>query len=246
MGHGALTGVFRQAGLWLLLPVSAIQGLWLRHKALRLPGAPGARVGTAGSGEPLHLLAVGDSIIDGVGITRFEEALPAQFAEALSKLTQRSVSWKAEGKTGLAIAEVLDRLDRTELNEPPDIVLVSVGVNDVTGLSSIGNWRLSLEALLERINHKWPGALTVFLGLPPMDQFPLPPQPLSSTLGMRSASLDRAAAEVIAGCSRAVHVPARINSLQHPFCKDGFHPAAESCTLWARELAEVVARRFAE
>ena len=55
---------------WLLLPVTALQGLWLRRRATRLPGAEGERSGATGEGEDFHLLALGDSIIDAAGIYR--------------------------------------------------------------------------------------------------------------------------------------------------------------------------------
>lgn len=217
--------------------------MWLRRKALRLPGAPGARAGSIGTGEPLHLLAIGDSIIDGVGVARFEDALPAQFALQLSERHGYEVFWRAEGRTGFTIADILERLESIAQDAPADLVLVSIGVNDVTGLSSKNHWRKCLTALLEGLDQRWPNAQILFLGLPPMGQFPLPPQPLRSMLGMRAASLDRVAAGVVAGYRKANHVPTTINPADHSFCEDGFHPSAESCTLWARELAAITNRR---
>ena len=54
-----------RAAFWLLLPLTALQGLWLRCRATRLPGAPWLRRGHIGDGAGLNLLAIGDSIIDG-------------------------------------------------------------------------------------------------------------------------------------------------------------------------------------
>ena len=70
---------------WLMLPVTAAQGLWLRRRATRLPGATGDRRGVSGYGEDFHLLAIGDSIIDGVGTGVIEKSLPVQFATALAE-----------------------------------------------------------------------------------------------------------------------------------------------------------------
>jgi lysophospholipase L1-like esterase len=230
--------------MWLLLPLSLIQGLRLRRQALRLPGAPGARTGTCGSGEPFRLLAVGDSIIDGVGIARFEDTLPAQYARALSERLDLRVGWRAEGVTGHSVDDVVQRLKSLASDEPFDLVVVSVGVNDVTGLTSKARWRSGLVALIRELRRRWPGVRVVLLGLPPMAHFPLPPQPLRSTLGMRAAALDRIAVEVASGYPGVEHVPTRIDPAVHPFCEDGFHPSAESCTLWARELADVTRRNF--
>jgi len=65
----------------------------------------------------------------------------------------------------------------------------------------------------------------------------LPPQPLRWSLGLRAATLDRLAAEVITDYPGVTHVSTQIDPVHHDFCEDGFHPSAESCTLWATELA---------
>lgn len=226
-----------------MLPVTALQGLWLRRKALRLPGAPGDRQGSSGNGETLHLLALGDSIIDGVGISHVKDSLAVQFASALADELNRCVHWRIEGQTGNTIEDVLHRLASIEGDYQAQLVLLSVGVNDVTGLRSTRNWRAKLVELLDNISQHYPNARIIFAGLPPMSQFPLPPQPLRFTLGLRAARLDGIASSVISGYPLATHVPTRINPEDHGFCKDGFHPSAESCNLWARELAVIESRR---
>lgn len=232
-----MTSLLPRVSFWLLLPVTAIQGLWLKSRALRLPGASGARRGVAGQGRDFHFLAIGDSIIDGVGAGSVEASLPVQFATALAETTGRRVHWRVDGTSGHTVGDLLQQLDRLSHIDPVDLVLVSIGVNDVTGLSSTRHWRRSLQALLKRIRNCWPSARILFAGLPPMANFPLPPQPLRWSLGLRAATLDRIAKEVVSTCPVAMHVPTRINPQQHDFCEDGFHPSAESCTLWARELA---------
>lgn len=225
-----------------MLPVSAVQGIWLRRIATRLPGAPGEREGAVGSGPQLQLLAIGDSIIDGVGIGHIHDSLPVQLARALAKTGNHQVRWKVEGETGRDIVAVLESLNFISDHLRPDFVLISVGVNDVTGLSSTRHWRRKLQALLQQIERRWPHARVLFAGLPPMSLFPLPPQPLRFTLGLRAARLDRIAQETIKAFPNASHIPTRINPGEHDFCEDGFHPSAESCTLWAKALAEIESR----
>ncbi len=224
---------------WLMLPLSAVQGLWLRRVATRLPGAPGARQGSTGAGEPMRFLALGDSIIDGVGTADVSASLPGQFARLLAHQAGQSVHWRVEGQSGYAIDDVLKRLESLRDITPPDIVLVSVGVNDVTGLSSTRRWRTKLKELLNLMGEYWPGTRIIFAGLPPMSEFPLPPQPLRFTLGLRAATLDHIAAGVIEAYPNACHVPTLINPQQHGFCEDGFHPSAESCTLWASHILQI-------
>jgi hypothetical protein len=74
-----------------------------------------------------------------------------------------------------------------------------------------------------------------------MGRFPLPPQPLRFTLGHRAATLDALMAGFMSGQAGMLHIATDIDPLRHDFCADGFHPSAQSCATWARELA----RRFA-
>ena len=225
--------------IWPLLPLSALQGLWLKKAATRLPGAPGERNGAIGQGESLQLLAIGDSIIDGVGTESMNHALPALFARALSDRHGRRVHWQAEGKSGLAIDGLLHRLDSLDAI-PPDVILISIGVNDVTGLIGAGQWRERVDRLLNRIQVTWPTAQTVFAGLPPMAMFPLLPQPLRMTLGWRASKLDGIAAAACAGMIAVHHIPTKIDPRLHSFSDDGYHPSSASCTVWAEELADSV------
>ena len=252
MGHRTLNGLGTGCGsrtaFWLLLPLTAVQGLWLRRRATRLPGASGERRGVSGAAAPgadLHLLAIGDSIIDGVGIGQVEASLPVQFAAALADRCGRRVHWRVEGASGHAAEDVIERLGTLGTGVPADVVLISVGVNDVTGLSSTRRWRRNLQRLLGAIRGRWPGALVLFAGLPPMADFPLPPQPLKFSLGLRAATLDRIARNLVEQDPRALHLPTRIDTERHEFCPDGFHPSADSCRLWAQELAAKAAPKLA-
>jgi len=225
-------------GFWLLLPISAIQGLWLRARAIRLPEATGDRTGVCGSGEPLHLLAMGDSIIAGVGTGTMPRSMPVQFAQAVAKHEARSVHWQIAAANGADISDLRERVSGIGLQQQVDLVLISIGVNDVTGLSSTRHWKTQLNTLTKELRKKWPQARIVFMGLPPMAKFPLPPQPLSFMLGLRAATLDSITATLVANKANMMHIPTEIDPLHHQFCEDGFHPSSEACGMWAEELAK--------
>jgi len=230
--------LFNHLTFWLSLPLSALQGLWLRKTAIRLPEASGLRTGISGRGAKLHLLALGDSIIAGVGTGRVEYSLPVQFADALSAARMCSVCWHIEGANGADISNLRQSITRLPLEQAADVILISIGVNNVTGLSSTRHWRTQLNQLILEIREKWPQARVIFAGLPPMGQFPLPPQPLRFTLGQRAATLDTIAAAIICQQKGMQHIPTDINPLAQEFCEDGFHPSAESCAYWASMLAQ--------
>jgi len=226
------------AGFWLLLPVSAVQGLRLRTRAIRLPEATGGKTGVCGKGEPVRLLALGDSIIAGVGTGTVSRSMPVQFAQALANQQGCSVHWRVEGSNGADISHLRKRIRRLDNQQSVDVVLISIGVNDVTGLSSTRYWKAQFTALTRELRAKWPQASVIFAGLPPMSKFPLPPQPLRFTLGLRATTLDTISAGILAEQANMLHVPTEIDPLHHDFCEDGFHPSAQACGFWAAGLAQ--------
>jgi len=226
-----------KSGFWLMLPISAVQGLRLRKTAIRLSEADGDKAGICGTGQKLNLLAIGDSIIAGVGTYTMSSSLPVQFAADLAESLERSVHWRAEGRNGADIRHLLKKVQRLDGKLQADIILISIGVNDVTGLSSKQQWATRLETLTSTLRSKWPGACVIFIGLPPMGRFPLPPQPLRFTLGQRANALDGITASHIEKQSNMLHIPTRIDPSEHEFCEDGFHPSAQACGVWAKQLA---------
>jgi lysophospholipase L1-like esterase len=213
---------------------------------LRLPPPPGDVNGICGQGDPLHLLALGDSIIAGIGASEKEHTLPVQFAYYLAHELHRQVHWHALGENGARLKDVLERLASLDRATPADLILLSIGVNDVTGLTRLETWNLQLEQLLTHIDGRWPKALVLFCGLPPMELFPLPPQPLRFSLGLRARTLDHAAETLLAGKERKIHIPTHINPAEHEFCPDGFHPSVESYAIWGKELANRVTEQNLE
>jgi hypothetical protein len=61
-----------RAVVYALFPVLLSQAFALRRHALTLVPAAGPGTGRIGRGEPLRFLAIGDSIIAGVGASRVE------------------------------------------------------------------------------------------------------------------------------------------------------------------------------
>jgi lysophospholipase L1-like esterase len=149
----------------------------------------------------------------------------------------REVRWRAEGASGAAISDLIRAIGELDPKPDADVVLVSIGVNDVTGLSSSSRWRRQVGRLADALRERWPDALIVFAGLPQMECFPLPPQPLKFCLGWRARSFDRVLAAQLANRPRMLHIGTRIDPRRHAFCPDGFHPSAATSVTWGRELA---------
>lgn len=222
---------------WAALPLIAAQGLWLRRRAYRAPPARGAPQGVAGAGPPLRLLALGDSIIAGVGIEQIGQALPGAFAQALAQGWGRRVEWWARGRNGADVAATRRLLAESRAALPPaDLVLLSIGVNDTTGLSTRRRFLYELRTLYAELRAWSPQALLVHAGVPPLQAFPLLPAPLRQLLGLRAAQLDGLIPRALSGVPRGVHLPFSELPAANRFAADGFHPDAIACAIWAEAL----------
>lgn len=231
-----MSSLWHRWAFWISLPLVLPQGLWLRRTARRLPPAEGAAEGHVGSGPHRKLVLIGDSIIAGVGIEHLADAMPGQLARELAAQHQCQVHWQAYGYNGASVGDLLKHLSEVPAQSPIDWVFLSVGVNDVTRLTSGRAWQARLDALLTGIAERAPGACLLLAGVPPMQRFPALPPPLRQVFGWRSARLDRLGAQV-ARTHAALHIPTPVPADPTAFASDGYHPNARACAEWARALA---------
>ena len=227
---------------WGLLPLLAPQALYVRRTAPRFAGAGGPRKGTFGKGRDYRLLAVGDSIIAGVGADHISDALVGRTASTLAELLDASIQWHAMGGIGYRAEKIVEEFLPALPAEPADFIIVSVGVNDITGLTPLPSWRRRLRLLLDRLHAHSPQASVAVAGVPPLGKFPLLPQPLRAVAGLRAASFDECCREVIAEFANAIHVPVSFDFSPGKFAADGYHPSEESYGKFGEEMARGLLR----
>ncbi len=237
--------MLRELCFWGAIPFLIPQAMHVRRTAPRFAGAAGSPFGVVGEGEDLSLLAIGDSIIAGVGATDFSASLVGRTAESLSGKLSRRVDWRAHGRVGARSADVLDDLIEQAGSKRADVVLVSVGVNDVTGLRTTGSWIRNLRSILTRLREHSPDAVIALNGLPPLSQFPLLPQPLRAVIGLRGRTFDHAARSVIGENAGVIHVPIEFETSPEKFSNDGFHPSEASYVDFASTVADAVIAELA-
>jgi lysophospholipase L1-like esterase len=231
-----------RALFWLLLPVVVVQGLGVRRRAQRFaaPVGPGSgRAPGASGGPPLRLLALGDSIVAGVGAGSAETALAGATGHALAALTGRTVEWLGRGRIGAGITDLGALLPPAVATPPYDCVVISVGVNDITRLRRSEAWRRELAALLDLLRARNPLAVIVMAGMPPLHRFPLLPMP--GILGMRARSFSHAAQRVIEARPGMLYVPLVFDAQARDFSADGFHPGPDSYLALGQALAQAIA-----
>ena len=233
--------MIRSLLFWTLFPFALPQAIRIRNNAPRFPGAGGPREGSAGKGTPLNLLAIGDSIIAGVGAGDLSKALVGQTAAQLSDRLGCRIDWTARGSIGANSNKVLHRL-ATRLPETDlDIIVLSVGVNDVTGLTRLSRWQRNLTDLLTVLHRHSPLAIVAVAGIPPLKGFPLLPQPLRMLFGLRGKTFDRAAWKVVSRYPWTVYVSLDFDPTPDKFSADGYHPSEASYTMFGQMMADRIA-----
>lgn len=223
---------------WGAFPFLLPQALYVRRTAPRFAPAAGPLEGASGEGRKMRLLAIGDSIIAGVGATELSKALVGRTADAIAASLDCSVSWRACGVSGYNCERVLDDLVPELPGDTADFVIVSVGVNDITGLTTMRKWRANMSLLLDKLRRHSPDATIAVAGMPPMHRFPLLPQPLRATFGMRSRSFDDALRAIVDGLPGTVHVSLDFEADPGSFAPDGYHPSEESYVEFGRHMAD--------
>lgn len=223
---------------WGAMPFLLPQALYVRKTAPRFAPAGGPSTGSSGNGKQVRLLAIGDSIIAGVGASDLSKALVGQTATAIAASRECRVSWQALGVSGYDSSKVLSELVPKLPDGTVDYIIVSVGANDITGFITLRKWRQNLLQLLGALRAHSPDSVIAVAGMPPLYAFPLLPQPLRATLGLRSRSFDEQTKLIASALPGTVYVPVDVKPAPHEFAADGYHPSEASYTRFGRRMAD--------
>jgi len=224
----------RWALLLLLGPVFWLQGRYVRRITPRLPDPPGDRQGVHGHGPPLRLLVAGDSAAAGVGAACQDEALCGQLVRNLGQ--RRKVVWQLRAAIGLDSPGLLQLLQDTPAS-PCDVVVLCVGVNDVTALTSPHQWLALQDRLAEVVALRFRPGLVLHAAVPPMDRFSALPQPLRWFFGGWARQMNRLLQARLAGHGQRFMHPFPVLDAAQGLAVDGFHPGPQAYAAWAQDLS---------
>lgn len=231
-----------------LLPAIIVQGYRVKKNTPRLPEPQGERQGRIGQGPSLSLLILGDSAAAGVGVTQQQEALLGAVLTELA--TDYQVDYHLEAKTGDNTAQILAAAQGLAARHY-DVIVTSVGVNDVTKFRDPQQWIVQQQQLYAELEQRFSPQLILISAVPPMEQFPALKPPLGWLFGRYAAQMNALLAEFIEqGADAEVNYQllkydvAHYKRLNIEMAADGFHPSQAVYQIWGNEIAARVRQIF--
>ena len=236
--------MFLKISTIVLIPSLIIQGNAVKKNTLRLPEPDGNRHGIIGTGKPLSILILGDSAAAGVGVETQKDALLGAVLNQLKN--QYEISYRLEAKTGHTTGEVIKTVKNMSLRHF-DVVITSVGVNDITKLTPPKNWIKKQQQLYAEINQKFTPELIIASGVPPMNMFPALPNPLAWLFGQYAKAMNETLDKFVqqqANMQWIAYDLEQFKLLNLEMAADGFHPSKEIYTLWGQQMADKIRQMF--
>lgn len=193
------------------------------------------------NGQSLRLAWLGDSTGAGIGASGAEAAVVTRVARDLGRSVELRVLARSGAKVGDVLGEQLPRLPEIEA----DVVVLAVGGNDVTHLTSESLFERQYDLLLEAVRTLDPSEI-VSVGIGDFGTVPRIPEPLRSLVAWRGRALD----ELIRRATARYGVayvdlygetgPVFSVSPGRYYAPDGFHPNDLGYRVWAKAILEVL------
>ena len=203
---------------------------------------------TFGSGSSVDVLWLGDSTAAAVGASRPAGSLSSQVGQHLvDGGTAYTYVMQVIAVSGDRVSDVLsDQLPQVN-DLAPDVVVVSIGANDVVHLSGAGAFHSRYSKLIDGlIGEGVPADHIVLIGVPDMGAPTRLKQPLRAITGLRARRLDREVRNVAK--DKGVHYVDLFHATSKPFranpkkylASDKYHPSDAGYALWADAIAPAV------
>ena len=221
----------------LLFPWLWLQGIYLKKVVVRLQTPGDTPLGVLkGNGRALEILGLGESPMAGVGIAKHSETLTGLTAIRLNQLMDRQVNWKVLAKNGLTI-KTLNQLIKEQPSTDADLMLVSIGGNDVFKLTPPWVWERDLVRCVKLLVRDGRKPLILFSPVPCVGRFPAVPNPLRLAFGFWELLLQTNLALVMSSTEDANLLKDLSPYGKEYFLDDGIHPSQLAYDLWSEKLA---------
>lgn len=194
-----------------------------------------------GEGKPLKYVILGDSTAVGQG-GEYDQGIAVSTAQHIADKGNR-VTYQNFAVSGAVVADVLQKQVSQAATEKPDVVLISIGANNVTHLTGLNEIEKDMNTIVEMLRSTNPNVKIIITGSPQMGSVPRFPQPAKYLAKVRTAQINKIFEKIAEDKNLAF---ARIAERTGPifmeqpelFAADKFHPTTEGYRVWVPVLNE--------
>jgi lysophospholipase L1-like esterase len=243
----------RRVAGWVAVGTAAVVAIPIVQGAhLGLTGRPavpgphdqdGMIPSTGGTDEPLNLVWLGDSLASGIGAATPDGAFPRKAAALFCADHDRSVSLTCLARGGACADDVLVHQvpQAVGLLGPTSVVVVTVGSNDVGGLTHPRRFHRDYDAILTALTAT--GATVIAVGLPDIGSAKVVRQPLRTLArlaGRHADAVIRRLAHRHGAHFVGIDLRAGRTKPAAYLAADRYHPNDETYALWAGRVAALL------
>lgn len=229
----------------VLAPIFVLQGTQVRKRTPKIPSPSGKPFGMIEQQESaIRLLFLGESTIEGVGAPTYDDALPSQAAQTVAKQSNRTVFWHAVGKRGVTVQKTIQQLVPQIPDEPFDMIVIALGVNDVLRFHHPARFQRDLATLISQLRFRLGPLPIVLVAVPEVGRFPILPQPLRIGLGLRAHAFNIAMRRLAQMLPMVTWAGTEFIGGIELLCDDQFHPSALGYQQWGRQLGNHISKLF--
>ncbi|PID78045.1 MAG: hypothetical protein CSB21_01900 [Deltaproteobacteria bacterium] len=214
---------------WILFPFVIPQAIKIKKSAVRLNGPTGEKSGVfkKPGGRLFKITGLGDSIIAGIGASNSEKTLTPLISSKFKQKRSFETSWTILGKNGIKIYQIMPEFSEKLKKSKPDLIIISAGINDVTGLCRTKKFKNHIKKIKEFAKNELDSPYIAFSGIPEIKNFPLMPFPLGHVLNLRVKILDNIIKKEISTYPKGIYIPLNLKINKNKFSKDGYHPSED-------------------
>lgn len=194
--------------------------------------------GTAGLTKT-RIVMMGDSIGAGCGTENQENSISCVIAREIATSLYTDVVLKNVSVIGAQSRDLLDQVDRIK-DDLPDIVIISIGANDILWTTSLHQSIMTLSRVVKYLSGR--GVEVFVIPCPNLGVLNLVPQPLRYLLGVLSTKYELAQSHVVKSGGghtlsvNAILSPMFVSEPEAMFGPDRFHPSEKGYIMAAKAM----------
>jgi lysophospholipase L1-like esterase len=194
----------------------------------------------------LKVAVLGDSTALGQGTDSVRQSFSFQYIDKYISTTQKNIQYRNFAVSGVKTQSALESQLPKILQFQPDLLFVSIGANDVTGLSEEKVFIEQFTKLADAIAQMQ--IKVIWMSIPDFVTSPILLPPLRNYLSSTANEYNQLAKKIV--LERGFYYVDVFDSTRNEFLdntalyfsKDKFHPSKEGYALWVREIDKTIGK----